>query len=271
MAKVSDQERHLYFEKIAPYRVMIEAILKREKKQLSVVQQNPGDAAFKRLALVDDMLNLASYYIILNGVSVSVLKVKNEDALNDARKSLYKGIIYLEQVVTGLVDAGFSEYEDKMAEITSIDSSQRYFLVRKIGLAIQLLKNAYGDNTKWKWSFVELEGRYAAVAKNVLDMKNAVTNTDPRSLSYEPTMYHLRLVRRLLAQTADRYRERYEMSTNRIEDYQTGIDFLGALKRILVVMGDREEAEAVRKKIDIWYAKLELDLRKQQEMLQKKE
>jgi hypothetical protein len=271
MAKVSDQERHLYFEKIAPYRVTIEAILKREKKQLSVIQQNPVNAAFKRLALVDDMLNLASHYIILNGVSVSVLKVKNEDALNDARKSLYKSIIYLEQVVTGLVDAGFSEYEDKTVEIASMNSSQRYFLVRKIGLAIQLLENAYGDNTKWRWSFVELEGRYAAVAKNILDMKNAVTNTDPRSPNYEPAMYHLRLVRRLLSQAADRYRERYELSTNRIDDYRMGIDFLGALKRILAVMGDREEAETVRKKIDIWYAKLELDIKKQQETLQKKE
>ncbi|MDR0386937.1 MAG: hypothetical protein LBH57_02760 [Treponema sp.] len=271
MAKVSDQDRRLYFEKIAPYRTEIEAILKREKKQLPIIQQNPVNAAFKRLALVDDMLNLTSYYIILNGVSVAVLKVKNEDALNDARKSLYKSIIYLEQVVTGLVDAGFSEYEDKMAEIASMDSAQRYFLVRKLGLAIQLLENAYGDNTKWRWSFVEIEGRYAAVTKNLLDMKNAVTNTDPRSPNYEPSMYHLRLVRRLLSQAADRYRERYEMSTTRIEDYQMGIDFLGALKRILAVMGDREEAEAVRRKIEIWHTKLELDIRKRQEIQQKKE
>jgi excinuclease UvrABC nuclease subunit len=73
MAKVSDQERHLYFEKAAPYRATIEAILNREKKQLLVVQKNPVNAAFKRIALVEDMLNLASYDIMLNGVSLSVL------------------------------------------------------------------------------------------------------------------------------------------------------------------------------------------------------
>jgi hypothetical protein len=271
MAKVSDQERHLYFEKTAPYHAAIEAVLNKEKKQLLILQKNAVNPAFMRLALAEDMLNLASYYIVLNGVSLSVLKVKNEDALNEARKSLYKSIIYLEQVVTGLVDAGFSEYEDRTAEIASLDSARRYFLIRKAGLAIQLLENAYGDNTKWKWSFVELEGRYAAAAKNILDMKHAVTNTDPRSPNYEPVMYHLRLVRRLLSQAADRYRERYELSTNHPDDYRLAIAFLGALKRILVVMGDREEAEAVRKKIDIWSSKLESDIRKQQEILQKEE
>ncbi|MDR2071439.1 MAG: hypothetical protein LBP81_08520 [Treponema sp.] len=262
MAKVSDHLRQLYVEKITPYRTVIEAILKQEKQQLLLLQQDPQNVAFKRLALAEDMLKLTSYYIILNGVSVSVLKVKNEDALNEARQSLYKSIIYLEQVVTGFVDVGFSEYEDKMEEIITLDSAQRYSLVCKLGFIVQLLENAYGDNTKWKWSFVDLEGRCAAVTKNLLDMKNIVANMDFRSPNYEPTMYHLKLVRKLLSQAADRYREKYELSTNQIDDYRRGIDFLGALKRILIVMGgDKDEVEDVQKKMDIWNAKLEMDLR----------
>jgi hypothetical protein len=270
MAKISDKERLLYLEKIKPYRETIGSGLKRERELLSEIQQNPAEAASRRLALVEEMICLASYSIILNGVSQSVLKVKNEDALNDGRKSLYKSVIYLEQLVTNFVDAGFSEYEEKVADIAFMDSAQRYQLIRKMGLAIQLLENAYGDNTKWKWSFVELEGRYAAVAKNILDLKNAVVNTDPRSPNYEPTMYHLRLIRRLLNMAADRYREKYELSTNRIDDFKQAINFLSALKRIHAVMGQRDEAEAIRKRIDSWSAKLELDIKKKQEILQKK-
>jgi hypothetical protein len=271
MPKVSERERNLYFDRIAPYRPVIEGILKREKELLHIIQQETKNAAFKRLDLTEEMLDLASHYIILNGVSLAVLKVKNEDALNDARQSLYKAVIYLEQVVTGLVDAAFSEYEEKTAEIASMNPAQRYLLVRKIGLAIQLLKNAYGDNSKWKWSFVELEGRYAATAKNILDMKKLVANTDPRSPYYEPAMYHFRLVRRLLPLAADRYREKYELSTNRIDDYKRGIEFLSAQKRILAVMGNRDEGESIRKKIDIWSAKLALDMKKQQETSRKNE
>ncbi|MDR0623444.1 MAG: hypothetical protein LBG10_03345 [Treponema sp.] len=269
MAKISNEQRHQYFERIKPYKETVDAVLKREQSLLTVIKQDPA-AAFKRLILVDEMLNLTSNYIIINGISQSVLKVKNEDSLNDGRKSLYKSVIYLEEVVGNQVDAPFSDYEEKLAEIEPVDAARRYLLVRKMGLAIELLENAYGDNTKWKWSFVELEGRFAAAAKNIVDLRNAVINTDPRSPSYEPTVYHLRLIKKLLMQAADRYREKYELSTNLIDDFKQGITFLSALRRLHIILGDREEAETVKKKLDIWSLKLESDIKKQQEFNQKK-
>jgi hypothetical protein len=269
MAKISSEERHKYFERIKPYKETIAAILKQEQAVLMEIKKDRTGAAFKRIALVDDMLNLTSNYMVLNGVSQSVLKVKNEDALNDGRKSLYKSVIYLEEIVSNFVDAPFSEYEEKLAEIESVDAARRYFLVRKLGLAIQLLENAYGDNTKWKWSFVELEGRFAAAAKNIIDLRNAVANTDPRSPNYEPTVYHLRLIKKLLMQAADRYREKYELSTNRIDDFKQGINFLAALRRLHIVLGDRDEAETVKKKYDIWSAKLGSDMKRQEEIQKK--
>jgi hypothetical protein len=269
MAKISNEERHQYFEKVAAYKAAIDAILKREQNVIMVIRKDPAGAAFKRLALADEMLNLASNYIILNGVSQSMLKVKNEDALNDGRKSLYKSVIYLEEIVTNYVDASFPDIEEKLTEIATVNAARRYALIRKMGLAIQLLEDAYGDNTKWKWSFVELEGRFAVVAKNIMDMKNAVANTDPRAPDYEPTMYHLRMIKKLLMQAADRYREKYELSTNRIDDFKMGINFLAALRRVHIILGDREEVETVKKKMEIWSTKLESDLKKKEELSKK--
>jgi hypothetical protein len=270
MAKISNEARHKYFEKIKNYKAAVQTILKREQSVLPIIKKDPAGATFKRLALVDEMLNCTSNYIIINGVSQSVLKVKNEDALNDGRKTLYKSVIYLEEVVSNFIDAPFSDYEEKLAEIESLDAARRYLLVRKMGLTIQLLENAYGDNTKWKWSFVELEGRYAAVAKNIINLRNAVANSDPRSPDYEPTVYHLRMLKKLLMQAADRYRENYELSTNRTDDFKQGIIFLSALRRVSIILGDRDGAETAKKKLDIWTVKLESDLKKQEELNQKK-
>ena len=265
MAKVSNEDRHQYFERIKPYKAAISAHLKKEELLLQAVKQDPQTAASRRLVLANEMILLTSNYIIQSGVSLSMLKLRSEEALNEGRKSLYKAVIYLEDVVSPMVDAPYSEYENRLAEIASVDAAKRYSLIRKMGLVIQLLENAYGDNTKWRWSFVELEGRFAAIVKNIVDLKSAVSNTDPRSPDYEPTMYHLRLMKKLLAQAADRYREKYELSTNHIDDFKMGLNFLNALKRIHILLGDRNDAETVKKRAETWAAKLDLDIKKKKE------
>ncbi len=269
MGKISNETRYLYTEKIKAYKERIDGILAREKNLNDVIMKDPNGAAFKRLILSDEMLNLASNYLVLNGMSVAMLGVKSEDALNEARKGIYKSIIYLEDIVSGAIDVPFSDYEDKLAEIVNFDGQRRYGLVRKLGLAIRLLEDAYGENTKWRWSFVELEGRFAAVTKNLFDMKSAVVNLDPRSPEYETTTYYSRIMKRLLSQSADRYRERYELSTNRIDDFKLAISFLGSLRRIHVLLGERDEAETVKKKMDIWTTKLDADQKKKVDPLKK--
>jgi len=76
MAKISTEDRYKYLEKISPYKTVIDGILNREQSIVQLVKKDPETAAYKRLTLVEEMLNLASYYIIINGVSQSVLKVK---------------------------------------------------------------------------------------------------------------------------------------------------------------------------------------------------
>jgi len=270
MSKAKEQDRHIYFEKIKQYQAMADTLLNTEKNILLEIKEEPPDASIKRLTLVDEMLNLASYYIAINGVSQAVIKTKNEEALNEARKSLYKAVIYLEEIVSNFIDAPYSEYEGKLATIESFNSSERYHLIRKMGLAIDLLEDSYGDNSKWRWTFVEMEGRYATTAKNIVDLRNVIANSNPNSPNYEATVNHIRLIKRLLMQSADRYREKYELSTGQMHDFKTGIAFLAALKRLYTILSDKDEAEAVKKKLTIWTSKLESDQKKQEEAKTKK-
>ncbi|MDR0456039.1 MAG: hypothetical protein LBH20_05070 [Treponema sp.] len=268
MAKViNTQNKSIEQTKI--YRSAAEAILKNEQETLVAIKNNDPDSIAKRMGLVESMLNLASNYIIIDGVVQSVLKLKSEESLNEARKVLYKSIIYLEEIVSNYVDAPYSDYESQLAQIDTVSPAERYRLICKMGLTLQLLKNAYGDNTKWKWTFVEIEGRYATVAKNILNLKDVMINSDFSSEHYEPTVRHLALIKKLLSLAADRYREKYELSTSRIDDFKMGINFLSALRRIDILTGDQEEAVSTKKKLDIWKVKLATDTEKQEK--QKKE
>jgi hypothetical protein len=270
MAKITASERLRYMERVSSFRQAIDELLKKEKETLSLIRAEKEDSSLIRIALAEDMLDLASQYIILSGVSNALMGVRNEEALNDARKSLYKCVIYLEETLGNYVDAPLSDYEDNVARIAPLDAAGRYLLVRKLGLAIQLLKDAYGDNSKWKWSFVELEGRFAAAAKNILDLKKASSNTDPRSPDDEPTVYLIRLIKKLLSPAADRYRERYELSTRSVEDLKMGIRFLSALRRLQSLVGNRSEVEVTKKKMDVWESKLFADSKKSRETALKK-
>jgi hypothetical protein len=265
MAKITDAERHAYHEKVDSYVSMTKVLLKAEKDLLLESRSNNHDAPLKKLTLVDEMINLASNYMAVNGVSQAVLKVKNEESLDNARKSLYKAVMYLEEIVSNYIDAPFSDYEEKLATIEAFDENQRYQLVRKFGLAIDMIEQAYGDNSKWRWTFVELEGRFATVTKNLLDLRNVIVNSTPQSPFYDSTVYHMRLVKKLLTQASDRYREKYELSTGQMQDFKTGINFLGALRRIHIVLSESEDAETIKKKYAIWKAKLETDIKKQEE------
>jgi len=265
MAKTTDQDRAVYREKVKIYVAMTKALLDTEKKILTEARKNTAQSPMQKLALADEMLNLTSYYIAINGMSQAVLKSKNEEALNDARKSLYKAVIYLEEVVSNYIDAPFSDYEEKLLMIETYNQNQRYQLISKMGFAIDMLEQAYGDNSKWRWTFVDIEGRFAVTAKNILNLKTIYENMAPGAEYYDSTVYHIRLVKKLMSQAADRYREKYELSTGQVLDFKTGINFLGALRRLHIILSENEESQEVKKKHAIWTAKLETDQKKQEE------
>jgi hypothetical protein len=265
MGKITSEQKTRYFEKVKEHRKAIEAGLAKEKTLLQLVASDESGAGYKRLVLAEGTLDLCSWYILVNTLSVSLLGIKNEDYLLEARKTLVRAIRYLEETVTGSLDAAFSEYEAKLEEIKDFDNENRFRLVRKLGFAIQALEDAFGENSKYAASFIEIWGRLGAVAKNLINLKTAVPDMDFSSPIRPVVMSHLGLVKRLFQRSADKYREQYELYTHKTEDFRRAVIFLQALRRVHIVLNERDEAETVKKRIDIWTTKLEADQKKAEE------
>jgi hypothetical protein len=262
MGRISEEAKRKYHKRVEEYKAQIEGFRRREEAVLKVIDQRPEGAAQRRLALADERLNLASLFLLLNRISQSMLSIKNDDFLNNARKSCYSSIIYLEQVVTDFLDAPFSEYAEHLEQIDSLSTKKRYQLIRKLGFTIDSVKDGFGENNKWRWSFVELEGRFAVVAKNILDLRSVIAGLDPRAEGYEERLAHVRLVKDRLKHSGERYRERFELSTNRIDDIKKGIDFLNALKRIHTLLGEPQLAEEIKRRAEVWKSRMEDEERK---------
>jgi hypothetical protein len=265
MGKVSDQARNRFIEHSKEYKHIINGLVEKENKMRLTFKKGDMSTNPKRIELAEDNLIKVSYYVVLNSLSVSMLGVKSESYLNEARKCLYKSIIYLEEAVTNSIDVPFSEYEENIKSIEAIDDMHRYHLVRKLGFSIDSVEDSFGDNSKWKWSFVELLGRFATVGKNLIDLKSVFKNLDPRIDGYNERMNWISFVKNLLQTAADKYREKYELVTLRIDDIKLAINYLCALKRLHVAINDVPNIDVIKKKIEVWSAKMETDLKKREE------
>ncbi|MBQ8679007.1 MULTISPECIES: hypothetical protein [unclassified Treponema] len=260
MAKVMTENRELCEIKCEPYKKMIKEATDRETQVLESIKKTPAGVEYQKLNLCDEMIGVATYYIQINALTVELVNTKDNEALNNARKMLYKAIIYLEEVVSNVVDALQSDMEEKLASISNASVEKRFYLIRKLGLCIDILIEAFGDNSKWKESFVELQGRFATVAKNLLDLKKATKDYfDPNSPDYETSVLYIRLIRKLYDQSATAYRDRYELATHRIDDMRIAILFLSGARRVAIALGEAEEAEEIKKKAGVWKQKVEAD------------
>jgi hypothetical protein len=291
MEKISSEAKKRYAERVKEYKERIDEIIDKNKQlELRIAKTSKSQGltsgqyrgnqfrdleALKevnstRFELADQYLNIVSYYNLMNALSLSLLGIKNESFLNDGRKSCYRSIIYMEEIVSPYIDAAFSDYQQGVESLEGFDDESKYRLLCKLGFSIDSVIEGFGSGTKWKWSFVELQGRYAVIAKNLLNLKTFIMQLDPRVEGYSERLAHVQLVKKLLQQSADRYREKYELLTMRLDDIKKAILFLAAMKRLHALLGEVEEAEVVKKKMEIWKTKMEDDQRKQ-EMAQKME
>jgi hypothetical protein len=67
------------------------------------------------------------------------------------------------------------------------------------------------------------------------------------------------MIKKLLDDSATGYRDRYELSTRRVDDINQGINFLLANRRISIALGYSDDAEEIKKKAITWKKLMDAD------------
>ncbi|MEM5948690.1 hypothetical protein WKV44_09055 [Spirochaetia bacterium 38H-sp] len=259
MAKVSEEAKQIYANRIQKYKNILDKLSSREKNLESVIASSDSGFEVQRFALSELLINKVSFYLLMNALSEQLLGIKNDGFLNEARKLCSVSIMRIEDVVSSSIDPPLSELKGRWDAIMGINDIERFRLINKLGFSLASVKDAFGEVSKWKWAFVDLEARFAVVSKNILDLREIVAKLDPRIDGYRERLLYVDMVKRLLAQAADRYRERYELSTQRLDDFRKAILFLESYKRFNQILGNKEEVESTNRKIDVWKTKMEDD------------
>ena len=127
MGKISQQAKNNYSEYTKKYKTIIEEIIVREKSLDTAIKSGKEiqNIELTKIEMADTVLNMASYYVLLNELSTTLLGIKNDNFLNEARKACYRAIIYIESVVTDMIDIPLSELAESQVQLSGLDDRKK--------------------------------------------------------------------------------------------------------------------------------------------------
>jgi hypothetical protein len=203
------------------------------------------------------MLKITNYYFKMNDLSVEMLGIKNNKFLDTVRSDLSKMLAIMFETVGKDLDRSLKENDDYLEKISRINPKQIFDLLKELNKAMNGLKTRYGEDSKWKWSFVELQAKLAVIIKNITPFSDIAKFRDPRVEFFYERRDLMQFCKDSLTEAAKQYRAKYEMAGKARDDIKKSIEYLSALRKIHILF--KEEAEAEKLKTTIDAAKLALE------------
>ena len=257
-----------YSELIHPINIVNESLdttIENESQKLNKMDfaKFPTEFVKSKLNIIGNILKQTFNLIQISKISKKKLAIKNEFALHRARKNLYFIVQHFEDIVGNDIDIPFSDNKKSKAKFFEgiLNNLERVELFKKVGFLTNTLNFIYGETNKWKWNFVNLEGRIIIALKNSVDMRKLIKDLDPATKEYSKQMDLINLILEKTNSMAENYRKKYELTNKHPDDMKMALAFLSLRQRLVILLGINKEAEITKKKINIWSRKLNEDIK----------
>jgi len=214
---------------------------------------------FYRIGIASRNLHQLVQYIEMNARSERMMGVKNSSYLDEAKKKFSTIFTELDKVVTLRTDEPVDFNRENLDKIKPFNPRKKLNFVKHLQKALKELIHAYGENTKWRWSFPDLWSKLVIISKNLLDYREIQSIRDPREEFYYDRQEHLQLVKDMLFEVSNKFRNKFELSSKSDNDLMMAVKLLRDLRSISSVMGDDEMAKKAKSGIDAYMARLEKD------------
>lgn len=233
-----------------------------EKRAEQILVNNKELKAKQVIVYSDALLNAISYKIAESETALHEYKVRNQQILNGARKLMYEILIRLEALVSNQNDVPLSDLTAYQKRIEGVDDVTRFTLIRKLFISIDHIKIAYGENTKWKWTFIELAGRASVINRNFLNLRRVSAGLQPEQPGYKECRIHLKLTLEKLQVAANDYCSKYELAGKQLIDMQYAIRLLNSARQLAHISADRELTNDLKRKLTVWKQKIEFEVKR---------
>ena len=259
MAVVSKAEKAAYNDEIKDIKREVDQIKKSINEAFSKRKKNPNILRYYSLEMASKEMDAIDNFVKMNDLSIEMLKIKNNTYLENARKEFYKVLQHMEEVVGADLDRSLKENDEYLATINKFNPKQILAFVQRMHRILNTLKNKFGQESKWKWSFVEWQARAAVITKNITSFSEIAKYRDPRVEFFHERRELMQLSKESLTEAARQFRTKYEMAGKARDDLKKSIDYLAALRKIHVLFGEDTEATKLKNIIDAANMALEAD------------
>jgi len=261
---VTPEKKQLFLTKAKEYKTVINKI--EEDLSAMVTEQESAtedQKPYYDFKVIDFYMNQITQYLGINQTAQNIMGIKNEESLDEARKLIFKILILIEKLTSTVIDLPLSDVDKEQKKFEQYTDDERYNLIQRLFFQIENIEEAYGNNSKWKLSFVEVKGRAACCARNFLDYKALKAKSDPRMEGYLSRKRLKEIVENSLVEAASEYRKKYEIAGHSQEDMKKAMDLLRAVGRLYILENNAKALDKIKKTLILWKRKMESDAKKQ--------
>jgi hypothetical protein len=249
-------DRTEFIARSAPLKEIIKTVEKNVSLVTHQIQKGeitPGKGYYR---LCQESLFGASCYLGINRLAFDLMGTKNLDAINSSRKMIFNALIAMEKVVPTYLNLLGKDEPIPEEKKLGLTLQEQYAFVKKFALAIDMLIKAY-DDQQLELTFLDMQGRFAVVALNIMDIRGAIKSYMAMEEDYNLLCHFFPLQKKLLLHAAFGYRTRYEAARGtgkESDDLSLGIRYLETVVHLADLLRDPEAPE-YRKKLELWEGK----------------
>ncbi len=261
---ISKAQKAAYNDDIKALKAESDELEKKANEIALKKKKNPKLEPYYNLEMVNYLLQTIDIYIKMNDLSLNMLGIKNNKSLDIAKSNFSKILQLMKEIVGDDVDRdSLKENAEYLASIGRLNPRHLNDLANRINEMLFTLKNTMGEDSKWKWLFVELQAKVAVIIRNLVNFSDLQKYRDPREEFFRTRIEHMRLAKDALEEAAKQYRTKYELSSKSREDLKKSIELLEALRKVHIVMGESNDADKLKTTIDAARLTLEAGDKKQ--------
>ena len=247
---LSKAEKAAYNDEIKDLKRDVDQVKKTINEALSKKKKFPNIVGYLNLEIASREMDAIDDFLKMNDLSVEMLGIKNSGLLENARKEFYKLLQHMEEVVGSDIDRTLKENDEYLGKINRVNQAQVLNFVHRMHRILDNMKNKFGTDSKWKWTFVDLQARVAVITKNITSFSEVAKFRDPRSEFFYERRDLMQLCKDSLAEAARQFRAKYEMAGKARENLEKSIAYLSALRKIHVLFGEDTDATKLKNIID---------------------